>query len=338
MKYYCPYCQQEEEYKIEKRVVKTYKGVEVNVEEKVPICQECGNELVVYSIENENLNNIYHQYRKIKNIIKPSDIVELRRKYHLSQRELTSILDFGKMTINRYENGRLPNRGQSDYLKLMIQEESEFYHKAKAAFEENRITNKTLSKIENVVYHYSETKHDEKEDLKRYIKTNLKLEPNLFNGFTVLDLDKVENLISYLASKVPLYLTSLNKYLWFIDMISYHERAVSITGLTYMKEKFGPVIYDRKYEEISKLEDKYEREDIEKEDGSVITKIKSKLNYNLKLFDEKEMKIINQAIDKLKTKTVQEISYLSHKEEGWKQTKRFEKISFEYADNLKILQ
>ena len=33
-----------------------------------------------------------------------------------------------------------------------------------------------------------------------------------------------------------------------------------------------------------------------------------------------------------------DISELSHKEEGWKKTKRFERISFEYAMKLNIVK
>ena len=148
----------------------------------------------------------------------------------------------------------------------------------------------------------------------------------------------MQNLISYIASKTKLYLTSLNKYLWFIDMISYNERAVSITGLSYVHEQYGPVIVNRKYEEISKLDEKYKREDKEQDDGSIQSIITSNGNYDLSSFSDKEMKIINYVIDLLSNKSVKEISNLSHKELGWKNTARFEKISFEYANELQILK
>lgn len=162
--------------------------------------------------------------------------------------------------------------------------------------------------------------------------------PNIYNGFKVLDLDKLQNLISYIASKTKLYLTSLNKYLWFIDMVSYNKRGIAITGLTYIHEQYGPVIINRKYEEISKLEDKYKREDVEKNDGSIQSIITSNGNYNLSSFNEKEINIINYVIDLLSNKSVKEISNLSHKEVGYKKTDRYQKISFEYADNLSILK
>ena len=145
---------------------------------------------------------------------------------------------------------------------------------------------------------------------------------------------KLENIISYIASKVDnLTITSLNKYLWFIDMLSFNKRAISITGLTYQKQQYGPTIMDGLYEEISLLDDLYERKDIETTNGN-ITNILSKGNFNLSLINEKEKEIIDTIIETLKNKKVNEISTLSHKEEGWKKTKNLDRISFEYKFNL----
>lgn len=338
MKHYCPYCRNNQEYFIDKRIFKEYKGVVINVEEIIPICKKCGNELIINNIEDENLKKIYNKYRKVKNIITPSEIINLRNKYNISQRELTAILDFGKMTINRYENGALPSKTQSDYLKLITNDENNFFDKVQEAYDANRISQKTFSKIASIAKININMQNNNNYELKSYIENELKLPPNIYNGFKVLDIDKLQNLISYIASKVTLYLTSLNKYLWFIDMISYNKRAVSITGLTYMHEQYGPVILNRKYEEISKLDDKYKREDREKSDGSIQSLITSNNNYNLSVFTNKEIKIIDYVINLLSHKSVKEISNLSHKELGWKNTGRFEKISFGYANNLKILR
>ena len=336
MKHYCPYCNSEQEYSIVKRIFKEYKGVKVNVEENVPICKKCKNELIINSIEDENLKRIYNKYMEIKNIITPSEIKNLRNRYGISQRELTAILDFGKMTINRYENGSLPSKSHSDYLKLIAKDEYVFFDKVTEAYDTNRISQKTFSKVKNAVN--KQSIHDNNYELKLYIENDLKTSPNIYNGFQVLDLEKLQNLISYIASKTKLYLTSLNKYLWFIDMISYNKRTISVTGLTYIHEQYGPVIINRKYEEISKLDDKYKREDKEKNDGSIQSIITSNGNYDLSSFSDKEIKIIDYVIHLLSNKSVKEISNLSHKELGWKNTERFEKISFQYADNLKIIE
>ncbi len=336
MKVYCPYCRKDVEYDLEKRDIKEFRGVVVDTYENVPVCKKCGNDLYISDIENENNKRIYDIYRSKEDIIKPQDIVNLRKKYNISQRELTYILGFGKMTINKYERGSLPTKSQSDYLKLLIENEHEFVKKVEEAYDKKNITKKTYEKIilNNKERHVN--KKDIQELFREHIEQTLYRKPDIYNGYKEFDLDKIENIISYISSKVKnLTITSLNKYLWYIDMLSFNERTVSITGLTYEHEKYGPTIINQEYNEISLLDDKYKREDYENENGT-ITKIVSNKNYDLSKFSDSEIKIINKTIKLLKDKKVTEISEMSHNEDAWKKTKRYENISFEYASNLKF--
>lgn len=338
MKVYCPYCKKEVEYKIEKRELKEFRGIEVNTFENVAICNECNQDLYANKIEDENNERIYKIYREKANIIKADDIVKLREKYDISQRELTAILGFGKMTINRYERGGLPTKSQSDYIKLLIENEDKFIEKVNEAYENNNITEKTYKKIVSEGQEENISKKRVQENIRRYLKEVLNRKPDIYNGYKSLDLEKVENIISYIASKVKnLTITSLNKYLWYIDMLSFNKRAVAITGLTYQNKKFGPTIVYKKYDELSLLDDKYQREDIETENGNT-TKIISNENFDLDKINDSEKEIIDTIIKLLKNKKVTDISEMSHREDGWKKTKRLEKISFEYAMNLNIIK
>ena len=338
MKVYCPYCKKEVEYKIEKRELKEFREIEVNTFENVAICNECNQDLYVNKIEDENNERIYKIYREKANIIKAEDIVKLREKYDISQRELTAILGLGKMTINRYERGGLPTKSQSDYIKLLIENEDKFIEKVNEAYENNIITEKTYKKIVAEGQEENISKKRVQENIRRYLKEVLNRKPDIYNGYKSLDLEKVENIISYIASKVKnLTITSLNKYLWYIDMLSFNKRAVAITGLTYQNQKFGPTIVYKKYDELSLLDDKYQREDIETENGNT-TKIISNENFNLDKINDSEKEIIDTIIKLLKNKKVTDISEMSHREDGWKKTKRLEKISFEYAMNLNIIK
>ena len=338
MKVYCPYCKKEVEYRIEKRDIKEFKGIEVNTFENVAICNECNEDLYVNEIENENNERIFKIYRKIANIITPQDIVNLRNKYDISQRELTAILGFGKMTINRYERGGLPSKSQSDYIRLLIDNEIEFMNRVKAAYEKNEISEKTYKKIVSNDVEKAISKKEVQDNIRKYLNVELNRDPDIYNGYRSLDLDKIENIISYIASKVKnLTITSLNKYLWYIDMLSFNQRSVAITGLTYQNQKFGPTIINKRYDEISLLDDKYQREDFETINGNV-TEIISKDNFDLNKISDSEKKIIDSVIKLLKNKKVTEISEMSHKEDGWRKTERLEQISFEYAMNLKVIK
>ena len=338
MRVYCPYCKKEVEYKIEKKDLKEFRGIEVNTFENIAICNECNQDLYVNEIEDENNERIYQIYREKANIIKPEDIIKLREKYDISQRELTSILGFGKMTINRYERGGLPTKSQSDYNKLLIENDDKFIEKAKEAYEKNNINDITYNKIISEEVEKDISKKEVQDNIRRYLKSVLNRKPDIYNGYKSLDLEKIENIISYIASKVKnLTITSLNKYLWYIDMLSFNKRTVAITGLTYQNQKFGPTIVYKKYDEISLLDDKYTREDIETENGNT-TKILSNNNFNLDKISSSEKEIIDTIIKLLKNKNVTDISEISHREDGWKKTKRFEQISFEYAMNLKLIK
>ena len=338
MRVYCPYCKKEVEYKIEKRDLKEFRGIEVNTFENVAICNECNQDLYVNEIEDVNNERIYQIYREKANIIKAEDIIKLREKYDISQRELTSILGFGKMTINRYERGGLPTKSQSDYIKLLIENDDKFIEKVKEAYEKNNINEKTYNKIISEEVEKDISKKEVQDNIRRYLKSVLNRKPDIYNGYKSLDLEKVENIISYIASKVRnLTITSLNKYLWYIDMLSFNERTVAITGLTYQNQRFGPTIVYKKYDELSLLDDKYTREDIETENGNT-TKIVSNNNFNFDKITSSEKEIIDTIIRLLKNKNVTDISEMSHREDGWKKTKRFEQISFEYAMNLKLIK
>lgn len=338
MKVYCPYCKKEVEYKVEKRDIKEFKGIELNTYENVAICKECGNDLYVNKLEDENNQRIYELYREKANIIKPQDIIKLRKKYDISQRELTAILGFGKMTINRYERGGIPTKSQSDYIKLLIDNHNEFTKKVKEAYAKNDISQKTYEKVISKNNINGLSKEDIKEMCRFYITSGLSRKPDIYNGYKSFDMELVENIISYIASKVKnLTITSLNKYLWFIDMLSFNQRGVSITGLTYQHQQYGPTIKDQKYEEISWLDDKYKRTNYDDESGTK-SYITSNGNYDLSKLNDSEKKIINTIIKLLKDKSVSDISELSHKEDGWKKTKKLENISFEYAMNLNIIK
>ena len=63
-----------------------------------------------------------------------------------------------------------------------------------------------------------------------------------------------------------------------------------------------------------------------------------KITFDLSKLKDSEIEIINKIIKLLKDEKVTDISEMSHREDGWKKTKKFEQISFEYAMNLKLIK
>ncbi len=156
-KTYCDNCAKDVNYSIIKNVIKEFKGYEVNVLEKIGVCAQCQNNLYVTELETENFTRLYAKYRELAQIIGPDQLIDFREKYKLSQRELTSILNWGKMTINRYERGAMPSSSHNDLLKMLIVDESILKKKAEEAYQAGRITERTREKIKtNVLASYQD--------------------------------------------------------------------------------------------------------------------------------------------------------------------------------------
>lgn len=144
---FCPICNKNVNYKVITGIIYDYRGYKVNVKQNIAVCDNCGERIYVSELENENLKSLYQKYRDMSGIISPEDIIEFRKKYEISQEELVDILDWGKITINRYERGGLANQNHSDVLKLIIKNESYFKEKVEEAYKYKRISKKTYNNI-----------------------------------------------------------------------------------------------------------------------------------------------------------------------------------------------
>lgn len=124
----------------------------------------------------------------------------------------------------------------------------------------------------------------------RWCKRNIIVEfdffESIYDGFKKFDLEKLENLISYFVDKVEnLYLSFLNKYLWYIDFLYFKCYLWFIIGLSYICYIYGLVIKGFVYNEIViYLSDKFFGEEYEIEDGVIKISFKSRRNYDLLLF------------------------------------------------------
>lgn len=110
-KIYCINCDCERDYTV-KKTIKTFnvKGEKVKACVKEAYCKECGEPVFVYEIEKENQTIVYDTYKRKKNLLTSEDIINLRKKYGLSQRQLATIIKCGEKNIARYENGAIQDQ------------------------------------------------------------------------------------------------------------------------------------------------------------------------------------------------------------------------------------
>ena len=65
-------------------------------------------------------------------------------------------------------------------------------------------------------------------------------EPSAYNGYTKLDVDKIEMVVSYFAKQNPqLTESGLRRLLWYADALSCMKYQKAITGMVYRREGSG---------------------------------------------------------------------------------------------------
>jgi putative zinc finger/helix-turn-helix YgiT family protein len=132
---FCEECRKDVSYSIETVTMKAkLKGEEYEFAGKKALCGECGNEVYVADIENENLKALYGAYRQKNGIISLEKIMEIPQKYNIGKRPLSLLLGWGEMTFTRYCDGDMPTKQYSDIL-LKIYDEPVFF---KRLLEENK--------------------------------------------------------------------------------------------------------------------------------------------------------------------------------------------------------
>jgi len=320
---------------IKRKATYRIKNEPIEILEEVRINLKNNEEIFDEKLEDRNLENIYNQYRNKHSLLTPNRIKETREKYGVSQRAFSRILGWGEVTIHRYETGALQDRSHNDALVLLENPDN-----MKILLENNKdkINRKDYTNI--------------KENLQKLMKDDIDktLEENItkkyFNevldeycGYSQFNYEKFVNMILFFAVDIKrLFKTKLMKLLFYSDFANFRHNTLSITGLKYIKNYYGPTPI--KYELLlGELFEKYITYQIEyvktsKDNVEEYEFIKPLEKPTMGIFSKEEIDSMEKVLNTFKNLTSEEITQCSHKEEAWTKPKNKEIISYEYAKNL----
>jgi len=126
-KTFCEQCRKDVDYSVDSVPMKgVLKGEEYSYIGKQTVCAECGSEVYVAVIEDENLIALYDVYRQMHGIISLEKVLEIPQKYNIGKRPLSLLLGWGEMTFTRYCDGDMPTKQYSDVM-LRIYDEPAYY-------------------------------------------------------------------------------------------------------------------------------------------------------------------------------------------------------------------
>jgi len=124
----------------------------------------------------------------------------------------------------------------------------------------------------------------------------------------------------------------LYKLLYFIDFDYYEKTGHSITGLTYVRNHFGPTPAVQFREVVEGLKRDEELEIVETEYYKNTQKKYLPLkSVKLERLSASELQHINETLARLSDKTATELSDLSHLDTPWRVAKQGEKIKYRFV-------
>lgn len=332
----CPLCGKAHEVEERKRFATLIvKGEEVTYEERFYFCEnadEDENEFETGSMINTNLLNARNAYRVKRGLLTSDEIVALRENYGLSQVDLARLLGWGEATISRYESKAIQDEAYDTMLRLIKDNPLialEFLKKNTSKFSVSKRVEIRAKIVENLdsygkEYLTRQAFEGEYADFE---------EPSEANGFTVLDVDKIEAIISYIAEKVSnLFKVKLMKMLWYVDSLSCKRNGHAMTGMVYRHNTMGALpVGHYSLMNLEKLN--IQEEESYYYDSMLHIYPTRGMDYSVLSDDERI--IIDKVIKKFKNYKAKEIVEYMHEEKAYIETKPGDIISFSLSKEIR---
>lgn len=330
----CTCCMEEHEVKtVLVREYTTFKNVKVMYDASYLYCDIVDELYMDEQQMQENDIKLKDAYRREEGLLTSTQIIGIREKYNISQRDLCILLGWGGKTITRYESHQVQDKAHDTILKKIDQDPEWFLALLSAA--KNNLPMEFYQKYHSAAINLYE--EDQDAYLRKAIQASYaKFQDNeLYHGNTPLALDKVVDVIRYFAASknvTNLYKVKLVKLMWYADALSYKKRGYAITGLVYQALPMGAVPVG--HNSIIDLKDIPCKEVDMGETNAYHFSLKGKQKF-LTLSDD-DKKILDIVIEKLGKLTKNEIVSFMHKEQAYQKTTLRDVISFKYAKNLQI--
>ena len=281
---------------------------------------------------NENLLNARNAYRVLHGLLTSEEIVGIRESYGLSQVDLARLLGWGEATISRYESKAIQDEAYDTMLRMIKDNPLvalELLKKNADKFSETKrrlVHSKIVGKLDSYGKEYITRQALEAE----YAKFDTASD---FNGFTLLNIDKIEVMISYIAESVShLFKVKLMKMLWYGDALSFKRRGIAMTGMVYRHEPMGALPVG--HYSLMDLENLNIREE-ESNNYDLMLHIYPSIGMDYSILTDEDRRILDDVIKKFKDFKAKDIIEYMHKEMAYTKTKAGEIIPFSLAKGIR---
>lgn len=331
----CPLCNKVHLVEKRKRITQSVIKDEVVDYEQIYYCcpqtDEEENEFVPAGQMDENLLKARDAYRLLKGLLTSSEISKIRIFYSLTQSDFAALLGWGEVTVTRYESKSIQDETYDNIMRMVYNNPMfalECLEKHKQRFSPDKYS-KVRKSIKERVEEFGKWYFKKQEIASFYLNFE---EQSDYNGYKVLDIEKLSNVIGYYAQFANyLYKVKLMKLLWYTDTIYFARHGVSMTGLVYRHMPLGalPIAYD----EIIHLPTVKVVEDMINED--ICYKIYPNKEVKISEFTLEELSVLELVASTFKDYRSKEIVDYMHKEKAYIETLQNQIIPYSLSKQLR---
>lgn len=289
-------------------------------------CKDTGETFTTTQLDEVNLSQVYNQYRVKYGIPFPDEIRATRTRYGFSASKMSRILGFGENTYRLYENGDMPSVAHGKTL-MAIQSPSVFQKYLEDA--NNEITASELNEFSHIL--------QQKNDAEKYSLVFGPTYRGPNNGYTSQSLSKLKNVLLFFIEKLNgVFVTKMNKLLFFSDFVSYRDYGQAITGLSYKAIQYGPV--PDKWNVAYGMIDDIEQVIIDMGNGYAGQKLTSRVSFDATALTPQQLGVLERVCNAFGKESSNGISEISHREPAWiENVENHQIIDFRYAFVLKCI-
>lgn len=328
----CLICMEEHEVLIiTQKDTEEFKKEEVTFEAKYEYCNRAEELLETEEMIKANSLAMKDAYRKKVGLLTSEEIVAIRQKYGVSQKDFSDILDWGRATIYRYENHQVQDRAHDDILRKIDADPKWFMQMLNRA--EDKISNKAFNKYCKIAKEeFNNMRNQYIDDI--ICASYVDFESDVITGGVELNLNKVVEVINYFALEVEhLHKVKLMKMLWYADVLNYKKTGKSMMGLVYRALPMGAVPVE--YEQIIQL-DNVKYETIQYPSGDIGYKFYPSEGLEFNELTNSDIQVLNTLTSEVGNLNTEEIIKKMHSEDAYKETDLYDIIPYSYAEKLSI--
>ena len=309
-----------------------FRGEQYEYEHIAWLCEDSGEQFTDDESDTAGFVQVTNQYRAKYGIPYTDEIIAVRQRYGVSAAKMSLILGIGVNQYRLYEQGEVPSVSNGRMIRSIMNPKVmlEMVESSKNELSESEYE-KIISKVQAIIAS-SEAYKMEQYETKRIFNTSRGAD----NGYAQLSLNRLKNIMLYILNRCDeVWCTKMNKLLFYTDFMSYRERGMAMTGLSYRAIDFGPVPerWDRVYSEFPEV--RQELRQVGDFVGSVLIASAEAANT---MFTDAELKVLDAICTHFGKITSREISRISHDEEAWlNHHDKYEYIPFDDAFTIKAI-